>query len=153
MTCRACVQLPLDVDGIDTSINTQILKTPRGLIVRLADLYNGRNPEIGTLKKDKGDIFSGCCIESFKSKFLQYVNEVLFEMVKKALKDTHLWGTTPIALQNEVTTYRKIYYDKDNSVNDLYTRFLFKIYSLQQEVRFLLDISAIFFNKLSPDIR
>ena len=27
MTCRACVQLPLDVDGIDASIDNQMLKT------------------------------------------------------------------------------------------------------------------------------
>ena len=52
MTCRACVQLPLDIDFIDARIDNQNLKTPHDLIVHLADLYNGRNPDIGTLKKD-----------------------------------------------------------------------------------------------------
>ena len=58
MTSRACVQLPLDVDGIDASINSQIMKTPNDLLGHLAALDNGRNPYIGTLKKEKGDIFS-----------------------------------------------------------------------------------------------
>ena len=30
-TCRARVKLPLDVDGIDSSIDTQILKTPHDI--------------------------------------------------------------------------------------------------------------------------
>ena len=90
MTCRACVQLPLDVDGIDTIINTQTLKTPHDLLAHLADLYNGRKPDIGTLKKEKGEIFSEFFTESFKAKFLRYINEVLFEMVKTDLKDTYL---------------------------------------------------------------
>ena len=29
--------IPLDVDGIDASINTQIMKTPHALLVNLAD--------------------------------------------------------------------------------------------------------------------
>ena len=37
-------------------------------------------------------------------------------MVKTALKDTYIGGTTPTALQNEVATYRKMYYDKGNQV-------------------------------------
>ena len=45
-------------------------------------------------------------------KYLRYVNEFLFEMVKTSLKDTYLGGTTPTALQNEVYTCRKIYYDR-----------------------------------------
>ena len=44
MTCRACVQLPLDVDEIDASINIQRLKTLRDLLVHLADLENRRKP-------------------------------------------------------------------------------------------------------------
>ena len=54
-------------------------------------------------------------------------------MVKASLRDKYSAGTTPTALQNEVVTYRKIYYEKDNqvmlnqSVNEFYTRFLFKI--------------------------
>ena len=36
ITCRACVQLPLDVYGIDSSIDTQIMKNPHDLLVHLA---------------------------------------------------------------------------------------------------------------------
>ena len=38
-------------------------------------------------------------------------------------------------------------------VNEFYTRFLFKIGAHRQEVGFLLDIAATFFNNLSPDVR
>ena len=99
------------------------------------DLDNGRYPDIGTLNKDKGDIFSEFCKEILKEKFLRYVNEVLSEMVKKALKDTYLGGKTPKALQNEVFKCRIMYYDKEarvmvnQSVNDFYTWFFFKIYA------------------------
>ena len=123
------------------------------------DLDNGRYPDIGTLNKDKGDIFSEFCKEILKEKFLRYVNEVLFEMVKIALKDTYLGGTNPTALQNEVATCRKMYYDKDNQVminqlvNETYTRFLFKIDALLQEVGYRLDIAATFFNNSIPDVR
>ena len=82
MTFRACVQLPLDVDEIDSSIDTQIMKTTHDLLVHLAALDDGRNPDIGTLKKYRGDIFSECCAENFRTKLLHYVNEVLFEMMK-----------------------------------------------------------------------
>ena len=58
MTCGGCVQLPLYVDGIDARIDTQILKIPHYIIVHLAALENGINPDIGTLKKDRDDIFS-----------------------------------------------------------------------------------------------
>ena len=50
-------------------------------------------------------------------------------------------------------------YDKDNqvminqSINDFYSRFLFKIDTLLQEVGFPLDINSTFFNNLSPDVR
>ena len=79
--------------------------------------------------------------------------------LKTVLKDTYLVGITPTALQNEAATCRKMYYDKDNQVminnlvNEFYTRFLFKIYALLQEVGSPLEISATFFNKLSPDVR
>ena len=132
MTCKACIKLPLDLDIIYSSIDNQILKIPNTLLVYLADLYNGRNTYIGTLKKDRGDIFLECCAEIFKAKFLRYFDEVLFEMVKTALKDTYLGGTTPTALKNEVSTCREIYYDRDTrvmvnqSVNEFYPRFLFK---------------------------
>ena len=68
ITCRACVKLPLYGNGIYASINTQMLKTPHDLLFRLADLYNGINPEIGTIKKEKGCIFSEWCTEIFKEK-------------------------------------------------------------------------------------
>ena len=71
MTCRSCVQLLLNVNGIDTSINTHMVKLPHDLIVYLEDLENGRNPDIGTLKKEKGEIFSECYTESFKAKLLR----------------------------------------------------------------------------------
>ena len=80
-------------------------------------------------------------------------------MVKTALKDTYFGGGTPTALQNEFTTCRKIYYDKDNKVminllvNEFYTQFLFKIDALLQEVGFPLDITAKLFNNFSPDVR
>ena len=66
MTCRACIQPPLYVDGIDASIDTQMMKKPHIFPVRLADLDNGRNPDIGTLKKDRG------------VKCLRHINDVLF---------------------------------------------------------------------------
>ena len=78
MTFRSCVQLPLDVYGIESSINIQMLKTPHNLLVHLSALDNERKPDICTIKKDKGDIFPDCCTESFKEKFLRYINEVLF---------------------------------------------------------------------------
>ena len=72
-------------------------------------------------------------------------------MVKTALKDTYLGETTPTALQNELSICRKMYYDRDTramvnqSVNEFYTRFFFKIDALQQDVSFPLDIAATFF--------
>ena len=80
-------------------------------------------------------------------------------MVKRDLKDTYLVGITTTALKNEVSTCRKVYYDKDNqvlinqSVNEFYTHFLFKIDALLKEVVFPLDMAATFFNNLSPDVR
>ena len=44
ITFRACVQLPLDVYGVDSSINTEMLKTHNYILVHLADLDNGRKP-------------------------------------------------------------------------------------------------------------
>ena len=100
MNCRACVQRSLYVDGTDASSYTKIIKKSHDLLVHLAALDNGRNPDIGTLKKYRGDIFSECCAESFKTKFLHYVNEVLIQMLKTALKDTYLGGKPPKALRN-----------------------------------------------------
>ena len=158
MTCRNCVKIPLDVDRINASIDTKMLKKPHDVLVHLAALYNGRKLDIGTLKKDRGDIFSECCAESFKAKFLHYINEVLFEMVKTALKDIYLGGTTPTELQNEVYTCCQMYYDRDTrgmvnqSVNEFYTRFLFNIDALPQDVAFPLDINATLFNNVSTNV-
>ena len=57
VTCRACIQIPLDIDGIDSSIDTHMLVKTHILLVHLANLDNGRKPDIGTLKKGRGDIF------------------------------------------------------------------------------------------------
>ena len=80
-------------------------------------------------------------------------------MVKTDLKDTYLGGTTPTALQNEVDKCRHMYYDEENqvminqSVNEFYTRFFFKIDALPQEVGFPLDIAATLCKNLRPDAR
>ena len=66
---------------------------------------------------------------------------------------------TTISLKNEVSTCQKVYYDKETrvmvnqSVNEFYTRFLFKIDAIPQEVALPLGISATFFNNLSPKVR
>ena len=41
----------------------------------------------------------------------------------------------------------------NQSVNEFYTRFLFKIYAIPQDAAFPLDIAARLFNNLSPDIK
>ena len=41
----------------------------------------------------------------------------------------------------------------NQSVNEFYTRFLFKIDALPQELGFPLDINTTFFKNLSPDVR
>ena len=66
----------------------------------------------------------------------------MFEMVKIALNDIYVGETTPTALKNEVSTYRKMNCKKETrvmvnkSVNDFYTRFLFKMDALPQDVAF-----------------
>ena len=90
---------------------------------------------------------------------LSYVNEVLFEMVKTVLKDVYLGGKIPTALKNKVSTCQKMNYDIEtriminHSVNEFYTRFLFKIDALYHDVALSLEISATLFDNLSPDIR
>ena len=80
-------------------------------------------------------------------------------MDKTSLQDTYLGRATPTVLQNEVAICRKMYYDKDNqvminqSVNEFYTCFIFKINALPQELGFPVDITATFFNNLVPDVR
>ena len=98
MNFRTYVQLPLYVYGVDASIDNQTLKPPHILIVHLADLDNGRNPDIGALNKERRDIFPEFCTKIFKAKFLCYANELIFEMVKTALKDKYLGGKPPTAL-------------------------------------------------------
>ena len=88
MNCRACIQLPLYVDGIYASIDTQMLKIPYSSIPLGVFFDNRINPDTGTFKKEKREIFSGCCTKTFKAKLLCYINEVLFIIVKTALKDT-----------------------------------------------------------------
>ena len=61
-----------------------MLKTPHDILVNLIALYYGIKPDIITLKKKIGDIFSECFTESFTAQFLCYVNEVLSEMVKRS---------------------------------------------------------------------
>ena len=52
-----------------------------------------------------------------------------------------------------------MYYDKETqimvnqSVNEFYTQFLFKIDALPQDVVLLVDIVATFFKNWSPDMR
>ena len=74
MAYRACFQLPLDSDGIDFIMNTQMLNNPNGILVHLEELYNRRKLDIGTLKKERGDIFSECYTEIFKAGILRYTN-------------------------------------------------------------------------------
>ena len=41
----------------------------------------------------------------------------------------------------------------NQSVNEFYIRFLFKIYALPQDIAFPLEIAATFFNNLSTEVR
>ena len=66
MTFRARVKPLLDVDGIDASIDIQMMKNPHIIIDHLADLEYGRNPYISTLKKDSGDIFQNAAPKYLK---------------------------------------------------------------------------------------
>ena len=77
-----------------------MLKTPHDILVHLVALDNGIKLDIGTLDKDRGNIFLEFCAKISKATFLHYVNEVLFEMFITALKYTYLGGTTPTALKN-----------------------------------------------------
>ena len=58
MTCRTYVKLIIDVDGIDTIIDTQMINTSHNLLLHLADLDYGRKLDLGTLKKERVNIFS-----------------------------------------------------------------------------------------------
>ena len=96
----ACVQFPIDANGIDSSIYIEILETHHGVLFHLAHLDSLVNTVIGTLKKERGDIFSDFFAGRFKAKFLWFVNEVILEIVKIDLRDTYLRGTIPQALKN-----------------------------------------------------
>ena len=71
-------------------------------------------------------------------------------MSKTALKDKYTGGKTPTALKNEVSTCRKMYYNKETwvmvnqSVNEFYTPFLFMIYAPPQKLVFQIYIAATF---------
>ena len=83
MTCIACIQLTLDVGGIYSSIDTKIMVKPHILIVHLAALDNEGNPDINTLNKDRGDIFSECCAEGFKGNFYVMSMKYYFKWLKQ----------------------------------------------------------------------
>ena len=159
MTRRVFYKLSLDVYGIDANIHTQLIFKKHILPVQFMALDNGIKPDIGTLNKDRSDIFSECYAQIFKAKILGYVNKVWFEMVKTSFKGAYLGGTNPTALQNEVSTFCKMYYDRENlvivnqSLNKFYTRLLFKIDALPQHVAFSLYIAETFFNSFIPDVR
>ena len=70
MTCRACVQIPLDSYGIDSIIDTQNLKKPHDMLVNLAALDYERNPNIVTINREGRDIFLECCTEISKEKIV-----------------------------------------------------------------------------------
>ena len=80
---------------------------------------------------------------------------MLFYRVKAYFKDKYMGVTTPIALQNEVSEFWKMYYDKETlgmvnqSVNNFHTRLLLNIDALPQDEVFPLDISENFFKKKS----
>ena len=79
-------------------------------------------------------------------------------MVKTSLKNTYLGGTNTTAPQNEVSTWRKMYDNKETQVmvnqlvNEFYSWSLFKTYAILQDVVFPLYTAATFFNNLSTDI-
>ena len=51
ITCRACVQIQLDTDGVYAIIDTKMLKPPHNLLFNLVDLDYERNTYIVTLDK------------------------------------------------------------------------------------------------------
>ena len=80
-------------------------------------------------------------------------------MIKTDLKDKYLVGKPPTAFQNEFSTFRKMYYDKETqvmanqSINEFYTWFLFKIDALPQDIVLMLDIDTVFLKNFIPEIR
>ena len=125
------------------------------MLVNLAALDYERNPNIVTINREGRDIFLECCTEISKEKIVWYVNEVLFNILKIALKNIYIGGGTTASQLNEVATCQKFYYDKETqfivnqSVNKFYTWFLFKIDVRPQGAQFLLEISATFLTTLA----
>ena len=80
-------------------------------------------------------------------------------MAKTLLKESYLGGKTPKALKNEVYKFREMYDDKDTrvmfnqSVNKFYTRLVFKIDALPQDMVFPLDIAVTLLNNFCPGVR
>ena len=111
------------------------------------------------LRKKEETPFQNSAPKYLKQNLLRYFDEVLCEMIKTGLKDTYLRGITPTELKNEVSTFHKTYYGRDNqvmidnSVNVLYTRFLFKIDAPPQYSVSFLDITATLFKTLIPEVR
>ena len=83
MTCRACVQTPLDADLVDYRIDTQMMKTPHIILIHLANLDNGINPCVGKLNKEREEIFSEFCTESLKiNSFVMSTNYYFVVFIK-----------------------------------------------------------------------
>ena len=66
MNCRAFVQLPLYVDGICDSLDTQMLKIPHCFLIYLVDLKYGRKTDYGTLNKYRGAYFQNSALKGLK---------------------------------------------------------------------------------------
>ena len=115
-------------------------------------------PEIGTIKKDMGDIFSEWCIEKSNARLLGYVNDIVLKTVMASLKDKYLLVATTTAMQNELYTFQQMYYNKETEVMEnqlvkqFYIRFLFNIDEFPQDRIFILDIAATFFNNFIPEV-
>ena len=69
IACRDCIQLPLDVYGIDAIIDTKILENSHTTLAHLVDLDKGRNPNIVTLKKYRGEIFQNAALKDLRQFF------------------------------------------------------------------------------------
>ena len=80
-------------------------------------------------------------------------------MGKNIIKGYICRRNTPTALQNEFSTCRKMYHNKETQVisnkllTGFYTRSLLKTDALLQDVVFLLENTINFFKNLNPDVR
>ena len=132
---------------------------PHNILDHLSYLENGRKPDIYTIEKQRGDVFSECCAERSKERLLWHANCVLFIRLNAYLKYASLGGFNTTALENKMYKYHQVYYYKETqvkvnqSVNIFYTRLLFKIDAIPQDEVFLLDIAANIINNLSTDVR